>query len=75
MGRPKRTSEPVVWNVKLLLYEGEDDDLLALYRRTQPGRGAAAVKAAMRAGGISEVLEEVEGEEDVMAEALFGLLG
>ena len=67
MGRPARTQVPIVFNVKLVLYEGEDDDLLAYLRSAPARKRAAAVKLAMRSGEIGGlVMEGVPSEEEMM---------
>lgn len=74
MGRPKRTRAPdVVWNVKLLLYSPDDDDLIQLYHTTQTRKGAATIKATLRVG-MSPGWEIVEEDDAAMFEALSGLV-
>ncbi|MBN2392083.1 MAG: hypothetical protein JXR84_15255 [Anaerolineae bacterium] len=71
-GRPRIDRDPdEVWNIKLLLFSPEDDDLIALYRsRVQGTRdGAAIVKAAMRSGIVGDVFDGV-AVDDEMFEAL-----
>lgn len=76
MARPKTERDPaVVWNVKLLLFSPEDDDLIALYRAQVAGtrNGAAVAKAAMRSG--QTMLATIVADElDDMLEALDGLV-
>lgn len=52
MGRPRRVEQPVVYSLKLVLYPGADDDLLAYLRAAPARKRAAAVKAAMRGGDL-----------------------
>ena len=63
-----------MYNVKLVLYEGEDDDLLQYLRAAPARKRAAAVKAAMRSGEIGELEMEGVPSEAEMAEALGGFL-
>ena len=73
-GRPPREREPdVVWNIKLLLYQPEDADLIALYHRTPSGKKATVVKARMRSGAVAE-WEADETDEAEMYAALSGLI-
>ena len=52
MGRPRKAGKTMVVQVFLRLREGEDDDLIAFFREIPPRRRAAAVKTALRLGGI-----------------------
>lgn len=72
-GRPRRSQRPQVYYVKLCLYPGEDDDLLAFLVAIPPRRRAAAVKAALRSGQLAVVQGELSAEEQ-MAAALDNLL-
>ena len=49
-GRPKLNQEVKVIRVKLRLYEGGDDDLIAFFSRIPPKLRAAMVKQALRSG-------------------------
>jgi hypothetical protein len=51
MPRPRRSGRHI-WQIKLTLIEGEDDDLLALKAHTERGDGAATIKQTLRAGGL-----------------------
>ncbi len=73
-GRPRREAEPVVVNVKLTLYGGRDDDLIAFFDSLPPRGRAAAVKMAMRSGNIATVLDEALPDDDEVAAALDDLL-
>lgn len=76
MARPRAERDPaVVWNVKLLLFSPEDDDLIRLYRSRVRGArdGAAVVKAAMRSGIVGNVFDE-DTDDDEMFEALDDLV-
>lgn len=43
-----------IWQIKLTLIEGEDDDLLALKARTARGDAAATIKQTLRAGSLHQ---------------------
>jgi hypothetical protein len=49
-GRPPLEQPPVVVQVKLLLYPGRDDDLIAFLAAVPARHKAAAVKARLRTG-------------------------
>lgn len=73
MGRPRSERQPaVVWNLKLLLFSPEDDDLIALYRQRVAGtrEGASVAKAAMRRGGLGALVADAQADEAEM----FGVL-
>jgi len=64
MGRPRRETEPVVHQVKLVLNPGEDDDLIRFFAQLPPRKKAQAVIAAMRSGQIGSVeLSDVDDGE------------
>jgi hypothetical protein len=65
---------PIVYSVKLVLYEGEDDDLLAYLRSAPARKRAAAVKLAMRSGEIGSVEMEGVPSEAEMGEAFGAFL-
>jgi len=70
-GRPK-LDDPVIFNVKLVLRPGVDDDLIA-YLSAAPARGlASAVKTAMRSGTLEALVVDVD--EDEMINALDDLV-
>lgn len=52
-GRPKLECQVKQVRVTLSLREGEDDDLLQFFTDLPNGRRAAALKIALRAGGVS----------------------
>jgi len=73
MGRPRSDRAPeVIWNVKLLLFSPEDNDLIALYRQQVEGSrvGASVVKAAMRSGNLDRLV----AANDATDAEVFGLL-
>jgi len=76
MGRPPLTpeEEPVIIQVKLRLYPGDDDDLKDFFEGIPSGYRADAVKAALRSGNIGTVEIDDLPADDVLAGALEGLL-
>lgn len=52
MARKRRLGRHI-WQIKLTLIDGEDDDLLALKAATARGDAAATIKQTLRAGGLS----------------------
>ncbi len=50
-GRPRRHGIRHIYHLKLYLWEGEDDDLIAFLEAIPPRRRAAAIKTALRSGG------------------------
>jgi len=73
-GRPPLENPPVIVPVKLRLYPGEDDDLLAFFDRIPHGYRADAVKSALRSGNIGTVQLADLPTDDTLAEALGDLL-
>jgi len=66
-GRPRRRKRPRTYNVKLVLYDGEDDDLIAYLDAAPVRRRAAAVKQAMRSGDIARLdLPDLPGDEEMI---------
>jgi hypothetical protein len=51
-GRPPAERQPVVINLKLLLYPGQDDDLIAALAKVPARQRANTVKATMRSGRL-----------------------
>ena len=67
MSRPPLTGEVVGIPLNLRLRVGEDDDLIAFFGRVPARRRPAAIKAALRAGGIA-VADDAEQEDDDLGE-------
>ena len=61
-GRPANAVRPVVVSVKLLLYPGQDDDLIAYLTGGGPRLRATLVKLALREGRMP--LHPPQPEED-----------
>lgn len=66
MGRPRNDAKPtVVWNIKLLLYDGIHDDLLRVWREQVQGtRNGAAVAIALMRSGIGDVAGDGDDTDD-----------
>lgn len=63
-GRPRRTQTPRTFSVKLVLYPGEDDDLIVYLDAAPARKRAAAIKTAMRSGNIdAATLDDLPDDE------------
>lgn len=74
-GRPPLACQVFTIHITLNLREGEDDDLLRFFTNLPPRRRAAALKAALRAGGMAVMAEDTALEDelsDAAASLLFG---
>ena len=60
--------------MKLSLRAGEDDDLIEFFDQVPARLRVAAVKQALRSGGMSLKLEDLPSDDEVET-ALDGLLG
>ena len=67
-GRPKSDKPVIVLQVKLRLYPGEDDDLLAFFSSLPPLSRAAMVKRALRSG------MPTGGEQEAASDSLLDAL-
>lgn len=66
-GRPRRTKTPRIYSVKLILYAGEDDDLIDYLEAAPERKRAAAIKAAMRSGQIGTLdLGDLPDDDELM---------
>ena len=74
MSRPRAETPALIVQVKLSLRPGEDDDLLSFFERVPARLRAAAVKQALRSGGMAVQLDDLPSDDEVEA-ALDGLLG
>lgn len=74
-GRPPslRAASARVVNIKLRLYPGEDDDLVAFFSRIPERLRAVCVKAALRSGSQPGTVL-CDAEQDALADALEGLV-
>lgn len=73
MGRPRATVAPVIYNTKLTLTPGEDDDLIGWFEAISPRLRARAIVVALRQGGMVTAVDLGDGDDEGMAEALNGL--
>ena len=64
-GRPKLDCKVYQIRFTLSLREGEDDDLLFFFSDIPERRRAAALKAALRAGGVSRKAGSVSITDDL----------
>jgi hypothetical protein len=74
MARPKLAERPIIVQVKFRLHRGEDDDLLTWFEQIPARLRVAAVKAAIRSGGMN-LKSEVLPSDDEVERALDALLG
>lgn len=72
-GRPKLAQPPQIYFIKLRLYPGQDDDLIAFLDAVPYRLRTAAVKGALRTGNLSTRLAGLPADDD-LAEALDGLM-
>lgn len=75
MGRPAKAGDPVIVNVKLSLWPGEDDDLIDFFNNATTTY-ATAVKVALRSGGGLQALidpDQIADDEmdDVLSNMVF----
>jgi hypothetical protein len=68
-GRPRSEVEPIIYHIKLILYSGEDDDLIALYRAAPPMKRTALTKMTLRAGGLQRAQAGLDQDHEADAEA------
>jgi hypothetical protein len=64
-GRPKLNCQVRQVRVTLSLREGEDDDLLMFFTDIPNGQRAAALKIALRVGGVSLFSAAPETNDDI----------
>lgn len=74
MARPRLAQRAVRIQVNMNLRPGEDDDLIAFFERIPLRLRVAAVKQALRSGGMSLQLDDLPSDYEVEL-ALDGLLG
>lgn len=73
MARPRRTVQPVIHQVKLVLIPGEDDDLIRLLSDVPARRKATVVKTAIRSGGSFAAVDAGANDDEIL-DALGGFL-
>ena len=64
-GRPKLECHVRQIRVTLSLRDGEDDDLLWFFSNIPNGRRAAALKIALRVGGVNFSNESLKANDDL----------
>jgi hypothetical protein len=64
-GRKKKDGVRHIYRVSLLLWEGEDDDLIAFLDELPPRKRSAGIKLALRSGGALADLQSVDLEDEV----------
>ena len=74
MGRPRKTGNLFVFRIKLRLWEGEDDDLIAFLQAIPEGKRASAIKIALRSGRIETLVMDDLADEDDLASLADDLL-
>ena len=72
-GRPKLKCQVKQVRVTFSLREGEDDDLLVFFTDIPNGQRAAALKIALRAGGVS-LFSAAPGTNDDIDQAVQGFV-
>jgi len=72
-GRPKLAQPPQIYFIKLRLYPGQDDDLIAFLAAVPHRLRTAAVKGALRTGNLNTRLDGLPGDDE-LAEALDHLM-
>jgi hypothetical protein len=74
-GRPKsvRAATAHIVRIKLRLYPGEDDDLLAFFQSIPSGLRAVSVKLALRSGRLRGDDEQAE-QDETLRDALDALV-
>ena len=65
-GRPRSRRQVRIVQVKLRLYSGEDDDLIAFFDSVPPRLRAAMVKLALRSGAPQSEGDESEDMLDAL---------
>jgi len=66
-GRPRLVDPPVQIQVKLRLYLGQDDDLIAWFDGIPDGLRSAMVKSALRTGAGAVSLADLPDEDEMVA--------
>ncbi len=67
MARPRLKIETKVIQIKLRLHPGQDDDLLSWFEQMPNRLRAPAVKAALRAGGMTTAVADVPDDDEIVA--------
>jgi len=70
MARPRLPVPALLVNAKFHLRPGEDDDLIRFFADLPPRQRAAALKVALRSGGMARVAVEGLPDDTALTEAL-----
>ena len=75
IGRPRsaRAASAQIVRIKLRLYPGEDDDLIAFFAYVPRGLRALSVKAALRSG-VQSAEGEANRPDDALLDSLEGFV-
>jgi hypothetical protein len=63
-GRKPKTGVRRIYEVKLYLWEDEDDDLIAFLEGIPTGKRAAGIKLALRSGGALADLQSADLDDE-----------
>ena len=63
-GRKKKEGVRRLYRLSLLLWEGEDDDLITFLDGLPDGKRAAGIKFALRSGGALADLQPTDEDDD-----------
>ena len=74
MARPPLQCEVVELHVHLRLRRGEDDDLIRFFEQAGARQRSAALKLALRAGGLSDQLSADGPSEAELTDAMSGFV-
>lgn len=66
-GRRKAEHPSLQFLIHLRLREGDDEDLIAFLKSIPKRRRAAAIKSALRAGGMQSARAEAAEDDDALA--------
>jgi hypothetical protein len=66
-GRRKAEHPSLQFLIHLRLREGDDEDLIAFLKSIPKRRRAAAIKSALRAGGMQSAGVEAEEDDEALA--------
>lgn len=65
MARPRLEQHAIIVQVKLSLRPGEDEDLISFFGQVPARLRAAAVKRALRSGGMTVQLSDLPSDEEI----------
>ena len=75
MGRPRKTGQLHIYRIKLRLWEGEDDDLIAFLQAIPERQLALRVKMALRNGQMAlPPAADLFAEDDDLADFALDVL-